>query len=244
MVCSVEPEFKMKIFLVIVCFCTAFSIVADEKKIANKVENPKSLNAGTNKVEMTGEQRLLTAFPQLLWSRTKLEFMFENRARIASALAGGANSEDEAFKLAKQMELVFKKEDDRKMFTEGWKMSGKINSKTANFSKLNYALSGIPGEIELLFDQHKLISLSFWADKSDADFAKLYEFLKRVCNSPGQRKINGDDDRRINWVISGSTNRYEVELSHRTWKLSKSVEVERGMTIFIKPPILEIAPNK
>jgi hypothetical protein len=104
----------MKTFLLIVYFCAAFSIFADERTITNKVENSKSLNTATNKEEMTGEQRLLAAFPQLSWSRAKLEFSFEMQAEIASALAAGANSDDEAFKWAKQMEAVFNKDDDIK----------------------------------------------------------------------------------------------------------------------------------
>lgn len=241
-----ELKSNMKTFLLIVCFCAVSSAVADEKTITNKVENPRSLDAVTNKVEMTAEQRLLAAFPQLLWSRTKLEFMFEKRTEMASSLAAGANSDDEAFKLAKGMEAVFKKDDDIKMFTEGWKMSGRMHSDTVNFSKPSYTLSGITGEIQLLFDRDKLISLSFWTDGSDADFAKLYQVLIRACSSAGERTINGKDDSEINWTIAGSTNRYDVQLSHKRWasKLSNSVEVERGMTIFIKQPTRESAPKK
>jgi hypothetical protein len=248
MLAVAEQKCRMKILLLIVCFYAAFSVVADEnadeKTNTNKVENPKSLNTATKKVEMTAEQRLLAGFPQLLWSRTKLEFMFEKRAETASALAAGANSDDEAFKLAKQMEAVFKKGDNIKMFTEGWKMSGRIHSDTVNFSKPGYTLSGITGEIQLLFDRDKLISLSFCTDGSDADFAKLYQVLVRACNSSGARTINGKDDSEISWTIAGSTNRYDVQLSHKIWRLSNSVEVERGMTIFIKQPTRESAPKK
>jgi hypothetical protein len=234
----------MKTFLLVFCFCAAFSAVADEKTITNKVENSKSLNTATNEVEMTAEQRLLAAFPQLSWSRAKLEFSFEMQAEIASALAAGANSDDEAFKWAKQMEVVFNKDDDIKMFTKGWKMSGRIHSDTVNFSKPSYTLSGITGEIQLLFDRDKLISLSFWTDGSDADFAKLYQVLIHACISPGERTINSKDDSQINWTIAGSTTRYDVQLSNKIWKLSNSVEVERGMTIFIKQPTRESAPKR
>jgi hypothetical protein len=158
------------------------------------------------------------------------------QAGIASALAAGANSDDEAFKWAKQTEVVFNKNDDIKMFTTGWKMSGRIHSDSVNFSKSSYTLSGITGEIQLLFDRDKLISLSFWTDGSDADFAKLYQVLIRACISPGERTINSKDDSQINWTIAGSTNRYDVQLSNKTWRLSNPVEVERGMTIFIKRP--------
>jgi hypothetical protein len=234
----------MKAFLLILCFGAVFSAVADEKTITNKVEKSKSLNTATNKAEMTAEQRLLAAFPQLSWSRAKLEFGFEMRAEIGSALAAGANSDDEAFKWAKKMEAAFQKGDDRKMFTEGWKMSGRIHSDTVNFSKPSYTLSSITGEIQLLFDRDKLISLSFWTDGSDTDFAKLYQVLVRACNSPGQRTINGKDDSAINWFVLGGTNRYEIVFSHKIFRLSNSVEVERGMTIFIKHPTRESAPNK
>jgi hypothetical protein len=236
-------KFDMKFFLLIICFCTAFSAVADEKTITNKVDNSKSLNTATNKVEMTAEQRLLAAFPQLLWSRAKLEFMFEKRAELGSALGAGANSDDQAFKLAKQMEAVFKKDDDIKTFTEGWKMAGRIHSQSANFTKPGYTLSGITGEIQLLFERDELISFGFWTDGSDADFAKLYQVLIRACGSPGERIIRDKDDSKISWMIAGNTNRYVVELSHRRWVLSSSVEVERGMTIFLKQPTRESAPK-
>jgi len=226
----------MKTFLLVCCFCAACSIFADEKIITNKVENTKSPNTATNKVEMTAEQQLLAAFPQLSWSRAKLEFGFEMRAEIGSALTAGANSEDEAFKWAKKMEATFQKGEDRKMFTEGWKMSGRIHSDTVNFSKPDYTLLGITGEIQLLFDRDKLVSLSFWTDGSDADFAKLFQVLTRACGSPGERTSYGKDDSKIDWAIAGSANRYDVQLSHKIWRLSKSVEAERGMTIIVKRP--------
>jgi hypothetical protein len=202
--------------------------------ITNNVENSISLNTSTDKVETVAEQQLLAAFPQLLWSRAKLEFMFENQAETESALAAGANSDDEAFKLAKKMETVFQKGDDVKMFTEGWKMSGQIHSDTVNFTKSGYTLSGITVEIQLLFNRDKLISLSFWTDGSDRDFANLYQVLVRACNSSGERTVSSTDDSQIDWTIVGGINRYDVELSHKIWRLSDSVEVERGMTIFIK----------
>jgi len=49
--------------MLIVCFYAAFSAVADEKALTNKVENSKSFDTATNKVETTAEQRLLAAFP-------------------------------------------------------------------------------------------------------------------------------------------------------------------------------------
>ncbi len=184
------------------------------------------------------EESLLAAFPQLLWSSTKLEFMFEKRAELGSALAAGANSDDQAVKLAKQMETMFADSDERKKFTEGWKITGKVHSETVNFSKPNFMLSGIIGGIELLFDRDKLTSLSFWTDGSDRDFANLYRILARACNSPGERTIEGKDDSKINWTVVGSTNRYDVIFSSKKWesKVSNSVEVERGMTVFIKHP--------
>jgi hypothetical protein len=236
---------NMKTFLLIVCFCTAFSAVADEKTITNKVENSESLNTATNIMEMTVEQRLLTAFPQLSWSRAKLEFSFEMQAEIASALAVGANSEDEAFKWAKKKETMFKKDDDIKMFTKGWKLTGRIHSETVYFSKSVYTLSGITGEIGLLFDRGNLIHISFYTDGSDTDFSKLYQVLIRACNSPGQRVINGKDDSEIDWTVLGSTNRYDIQLSHNKSinKLNNSTEVVRGVTIFVKRPTRESAPK-
>lgn len=220
--------------ILIVGFCAAFSVVADEKA-TNKVESSASTNTS-----MDSEQRLLAAFPQLLWSRAKLEFMFEKKDEIASALTAGANSDDQAFKLAKQIEIVFKKDDDFRIFTEGWKMSGRVHSNIVTFTKSTYTLSGITGEIHLLFEHDKLVSLSFWTDGSDADFAKLYQVLVRACNSPGERTVNGKDDSKINWMMAGSTNRYDVELSHKRW----AAELERGMTIIVKQPTRENTPKK
>jgi hypothetical protein len=202
--------------------------------INNEVDNSMLLNTATNKVDTAAEQQLLAAFPQLLWSRAKLEFGFEMRAEIGSALTTGANSDDEAFKWAKKMEAVFPKGDDTKMFTEGWKMSGQIHSDTVNFTKEGYTLSGITVEIQLLFYREKLISLSFWTDGSDRDFANLYQVLVRACNSPGQRTVSSKDDSQINWTIVGSANRYDIDLSKQIWILSDSVKVDRGMTIIIK----------
>ena len=192
-------------------------------------EDQKTL-PNTN-AEIAAERDLLAAFPQLSWSRAKLEFIFEKKAELGSSVASGANTGDAAFKLAKEMEPTFKNREEIKTFTEGWKMTGKLHSKTVDFTKAKYTLSGITGEIDMLFNENALISLSFWTDGSDTDFASLYKMLVRACHTPGERTTSGKDDSEIKWSIVGSPKSYEVKLSHRRW--GKSGELERGMTIFV-----------
>jgi len=220
-------------------FWVTLFAAAAEKTTSNAVANPKASAATTNEVAETAEQRLTTFFPQLSWARRKLEFVFEKRAGIAPPLAAGGNSDAEALKLAKEMESVFREDGDVKMFTEGWKMSGRVHSQTVNYSKPNYTLAGIVGEIQLLYDRDTMISFSFWTDGSDTDFAKLYKVLVGACSSPGQRVINGKDDSEIKWTVLGGTNHYDIVLSHSRFqnKLENAVVLERGMTIFIKHPL-------
>jgi hypothetical protein len=163
-----------------------------------------------------------------------LELIFQIRAQTETALLAGTTAEEQAWKAAKQMEGVYKDSAERKCFTEGWKMSGRIHQTTVNFSKKNYALSGISGELQLLYSDDKLISLSFWTDGSDADFAKLYRVLVAACNSTGKREVQDKNDSKVKWVVVGNTFRYDIELSHRRW--GNSGELERGMSIDIKHP--------
>jgi hypothetical protein len=232
----------MKMLTLTAYFCIVVFGAADEQLLTNKAGTSASVNGATNQPGKTPEERLLAVFPQLLWTRTKLEFMFEQRAKMALALEAGANSDDEALKLAKDMKSVFTKDDDVKMFTEGWKMSGRVHSETVNFSKTNYTLAGIAGENQLLFDRAALISFSLWTDGSDTDFAKLYQVLIRACGSSGDRTIRDKNWSEINWTITGRTNRYNIQLSHRKWE--NSGESERGMTIFVKHPPFDDVSGK
>jgi hypothetical protein len=192
-------------------------------KVALPQEESRDAAAADNITD--SEEKLLQAFPQLLWSRTNLEFMFEARAKIYAGLQAGESSDALAVKMAAEMEKRFPSSEDQKRFTEGWKMSGKIHEQTSNFSKAACMLNGIPFETELLFYGSRLSTLSFWTD-NDKDFAALYALLVGACGSPGDRHVSGKLDAQINWTILGGAQRYDVELSRR--------DDERGVTFAMK----------
>ena len=193
-------------------------------------DGSRSAAGSTNKLERTPEQSLLAGFPHLLWPRKKLEFMFIQQEKATSALLAGASSDDVAFMVAKEMVKVFDKGEDRKVFTEGWKMTGRLESQSAAFTKVNYTLSGITGEIEMLYDGDRLISFSFYTDGNDAAYARLYQLLVRACSSPGRRTLDDKENGKVEWTIAGNANSYEVQMSQRRFKS----ELERGVTIFVK----------
>jgi hypothetical protein len=181
----------------------------------------------------TVEQSLIAALPPLLWSRAKLEFMFEKRAELSTSLAKGADSDAEAGKMAAQMASLFSSPAERKLFTEGWKMVGKVHSDTVNFSKPGCSLAGATGRIELLFDRERLVSLSFWAD-TDLDLTKLNSAIVHAVGSAGTLTVKGKDASELKWEVSGS-NHYEIILERDS---SDPTETVRGLTIFIKHPSL------
>jgi hypothetical protein len=179
--------------------------------------------SATNSVR-TAEDRLLGAFPELLWSRSDLEFIFEKRAEVRVTLEAGGNQDAAALKLAKDLERRFTSPEKIRVFTDGWKMSGKLHQSTVNFSKDSYAHASIPCEAQVLFDGQKLISLGLWV-KGDKEFAALYRALVEACGSSGEREVSGKNDAQIKWSIPG-TNTYQIVLSRR--------DDERGVDFSIK----------
>ena len=182
------------------------------------------LDAQTN----SAESALLASFPQLLWSRAKLEFNFELRAGIQSAIEAGSSSEAEAFKWAKRMESTFSDRKEREFFMNGWKMTGRVHSNSVTFSTRAYKPWGVDSEVELLFDRQKLIALNIYA-VADAGCTKLYQVLTKSCGAPSKRSVTSATEYQFKWMISG-TNHYEAILDSRRFKS----EVERGLTVFVK----------
>jgi hypothetical protein len=181
--------------------------------------------------QRTAEQDLLARFPQLHWSRAKVEFQFAMKADIRAGLEAGANSDALAFKWAKQMEPLFKSEPERQFFTEGWKMTGRINGQSVNFSRKGYNIMGIPGDLELLYTDDNLLSMSFWVAGSDSVLAALYRPITNACHGPGEHTIWEKDHGKITWKVPGATKRYVVELDNDN---SKPSEPERSLIIWIK----------
>jgi len=96
---------------------------------------------------------------------------------------------------------------------------------------------GVVGEIAFLFEKQRMYDASFYiedsttgTDEGDAEWTKLYKFVKAICNSPEVR--TGDASRSsITWSISGTNAHYEVGLVRRVFGKT----VERGLEISIKP---------
>jgi hypothetical protein len=182
----------------------------------SSAEDTNATTPPTN-VTVSSEDRLLRAFPQLKWSRAKLEFMFAQKAKIATALQAGGTIEQEGLNLAKETDKIFPNEQERKTFTDGWVMSGTIHGKDATFSKKASPLLGLPGfgELQLLYEEDRLVSVIFYTDGSDFDFSELYKMLVAACGADGRREVRSKNDSKIRWEVSGNTHSYDRACPNR-----------------------------
>jgi hypothetical protein len=106
------------------------------------------------------------------------------------------------------------------MVSNGWLKAGQnIRTNTNYFSKKNYRLLGISGEIQFLYDRtlfggKKPFFVGFWVEGED-DFAALYRAMKKAALVPEKRSGEAGSSSRIDWRIEGATNHYEVGLVRR-----------------------------
>jgi hypothetical protein len=124
------------------------------------------------------------------------------------------------------------------MISNGWLKPGQqVFEKANNFSKKNYGLFGLTGEVSFFFHKRFLNDFSFYIDdgevgtsKGDAEFAKLYKAVSSIC--PKSEKRSGDkSSSSIEWAITGSTKKYSVKLTRRVF----GERIERGLRIWIDP---------
>jgi hypothetical protein len=140
------------------------------------------------------------------------------------------------------------------MIANGWMKPGQIVSKKAMmFSKTNYTLLGVTGEIIFNFNDTKQFprsGYSLWlcfelkdaavgSTKGDGDFVSLYKALAKICTSPEQRRGLPDRSRsRIEWTEIGATNQYSISLDRRV----RGDVVERCLEIYVSPKGSKIEP--
>lgn len=121
---------------------------------------------------------------------------------------------------------------------EGWmKPDQVLQPKANNFSKKNVMRFGVPGDVNFLFDDKRLLDCSFYISDGevgthigDDDWTKLYNSIKTICNVPEIRTGDASSS-SIYWKISAAAKEYDVRLTRRVF----GTTIERGVEISIKP---------
>jgi hypothetical protein len=121
------------------------------------------------------------------------------------------------------------------MVRSGWLKPGQgVLPKANTFSKKDFRLFGVSGEIQVLFDQsafggERPYSVGFWVE-GDEHFATLYRAVKKVLTVPERRSGDAQSGSRIDWDIKGETNQYQVAIVRRVF----GNEIERSLEVDVK----------